>query len=369
MAQLINSNVTGTLNVSAVLNANSNVAIANNIFLGSSNANATMFFYGTTVTGAPAPAANTLGLYSKNVANLMLLFMNQNTSNTLNTTIDIPLQSHIGYRDVFRYMPGGTLYGGAAVTINACIIFSDGMSMNLVCNGTPTIITPIIAGASVSQFAKGLMRRVQINANSTLLANANAWYFCNTPFLTTSNGLGSGNGGGFLYITTFAVDKFAGTNTCFFTGLTNISSVLTSSNVDPLVNTTQGMWGVGSNSNTGNLKIVCNQPGGTKNTYDLGFGFAFNTAATVAASSLGLGGQTSDMYELTIYAAANSATINFRVRNLCNGAEATLISSNTPNANLFLGPTHYIIGNTSAGSVTNNAVMSIVRGYVEKFYG
>jgi hypothetical protein len=340
MAILLSSNVAGNLNVTSNIVTNTLQLVG----VGSLAA---------TPPGAVGP--NVGSIYMKNVANTVLVYSSYPVANNTNYNIDVPLQSHIGYRDIFRVIPAA----------NASGFFSDSLSMNVQSNATLTIYP-----SNASPIYKNSKTRVQLNANSTLLGNANAVLYANTNVAWTGNGAGVGNGGGFLYITVFSIDNFANsavtnTSTNFFAGVANLNAIIpfnVTNNVDPCVNTVFNMFGVGGNSNTGgNLQIIFGRSGSTRNLTDCGTSFNLNT---------------NDVYELSLWASPSAVSANSvvgaRVRNLTNGAEVSaLTTSNVPRTNTFLSPVTYVQGNvqgTGTALAVQNAQISIYREYLETLY-
>jgi hypothetical protein len=332
MAVLLNSNVAGNLNVT------SNIVT-----------NALQLVVPGSLTATVGSAGSNVGtIYMKNVANTILVYTSTSTSNNTNYNLDGALQPHMGYRDVFRVMPSSN-----GVANNVTCFFSDSMSINVQANAVlslyPTNTSPIY---------KNSKTRIQLNANSTILGNANAVFYANQNVIWTGNGAGSGNGGGFLYIHTFTIDSFANTNTAFFAGISNVAFPLSvTANADPIANTVYDVFGVGCNSNTGNMQLIFGRAGSTRNITDMTNTFNLNT---------------SDVYELTLYFQPAGASVGARVRNLSNGAEVSIITtSNTPRTNTFMFPTTYIQGNTSSTGTalsTLNAQFSIYRSYLEVLY-
>lgn len=398
MAELLTSNVTGTLNVSGIVNIASNIANAGNILVtqniaggnialtqnattGNINVstrsfegNVNVYFTANVtngniiansyqynaptslaVTPTPGTVANVGTQYAKNVANAILFFSTFPMANNLNYNSDVPEQSHLGYRDIY-YVRACATNGANTAVVNTGGFFSDGLLMNLVCNAQ-TIFFP----TNTSPILKSSMTRLQLNANSTLMGNANAIFFSNQNTAWSGKGSGAGNGGGFLYTTVFSIDSYANTNTCFFAGMSSINTASLpfsiTANADPISNTRFDLFGVGANINTGSLQLIFGPSGGTRNLVSGGANFTLNT---------------NDVYELTLFAPPNGATIAMRVRNLTNGAEISAnSSSNVPTTNTFLQPTAYIQGNTSStgtATATLNAQISIMRMYLEKLY-
>jgi hypothetical protein len=141
--------------------------------------------------------------------------------------------------------------------------------------------------------------------------------------------------GGFFFSVRFSFDTLR-TGNCFFTGLIDTISALT--NFDPTTSSTNSKIGIAINTNSGNLNIIHNNAGTAPTIIPLGVNFPINTT---------------NLYELILYAAPNSSTVGYRVTNLSNNQQTSgTISSNLPANTVFLARRIWMTNNATNGSIS-----------------
>lgn len=189
---------------------------------------------------------------------------------------------------------------------------------------------------------KTATRRATLTSTTTagtlasFIAAAATWY----------RGIGAGIGGYFAqYI--FTLETLQAGNRGFF-GMQDSVAALT--NINPLTNTTPGRVGIGFAANTGNWQLINNVTGTAPTVVDLGASFPINTT---------------DVLSLTLAAAPNASSIQYVVRNLTSGAEASgSLSSNIPAATTFLASVGWMTNNATAASVAWSLFSSFVEDVI-----
>lgn len=140
--------------------------------------------------------------------------------------------------------------------------------------------------------------------------------------------------GGYRFVHRFSL-LAAAAGMRVFVGLAD--SVTSLINVDYTTATTPGKIGLAINTNSGNWNLVYNLTGAAPTVVALGANFPVNTT---------------DVLELELACAPNSAGVGYRVRNLSTGAETSgTITTNQPANTTFLAPSL---------AITNNATASVV---------
>lgn len=240
-----------------------------------------------------------------------------------------PLQPHIGRHVIAMILPAGA----GTTTINTLGIPAGGTL------GTATSL-------SLSTTSK-LTRMQRVAYRQTTAATTNIAHYRTTPFLYLGTGTAS-DGGGFMGIMRGAVDTGA-TNAShrFFMGVTVSAAAAT--DVDP--STLVSMIGIGYDAADTQVQVMHNDTTGTATKVALGASFPKPSA------------DSSNMYELTLWAPAGSTNVYWRVENTINAAVQTgTITTDLPAATSSLTPRIY----TSVAGVS--AVVGIVMGawYFEK---
>lgn len=179
---------------------------------------------------------------------------------------------------------------------------------------------------------------IQTEAERVLITSAAAaGSLASCKVCATNNKIWRGNGagkGGFRIQIPFGLGTIQAGNRGFI-GLDSASANPT--NVDPLTSTTSAKFGVGFNTNTGNLRLIYNVAGTAPTTADLGANFPLNTT---------------NWYKLFLWANPNASSIGYRVTNTGTGATTSAtISTNLPANTAFLSPLLWMTNNATAASV------------------
>ena len=145
--------------------------------------------------------------------------------------------------------------------------------------------------------------------------------------------------GGFEYYAVWGVgDNRA--NQRLFQGMWDTATAV--GNVDP--STLTNMFGFGCDSGQTNLRFFHNDNTGAATPIDLGASFPTNTDRT-------------DMYLTRIYCAPNGTSIDYYIKNIVTGAEASgTVSSNLPAQSTLLSPQIWMNNGTTALAVSIHVV-------------
>lgn len=320
MAQLLSTNVAGTLNVS------SNVL-----------SNGVQLLAPSSLTSVPdISAANTLQVYSRNIANQMLMYVNTPTANNTNFDPDAAVQPFMGSRLICSLSPQ---FG----TVNTSCFTNQGIAWNVTANTANASVQP----GNGTPILKNSMRRVQLGANNSV--GGNAWLIANCN--TVWGGGSTSNGGGYLAVIRGSVDLSGSLNNKTFFGMFSNTAPITTE-LDPVANVKFNLIGLACNANATN-------------------NWAFVTSGAAGITVTGLGANFNynfnDVLELTIYVPPGAGSVGYRVRNLSNGAETQGINTtNIPAANVFMQPCCFIQNNgAGVAACSNISLMSI---YIEPQY-
>lgn len=255
-------------------------------------------------TEPTAPATGNLLLYSKSIAGRMLVKWLGSSG------VDNPIQSGIFFNNVSLISPGAT----TVPSVISCTITNVGT----ISHPTPTTTN-----------LKAQTRRFV----NTMANGAGSLASTRTNVLECWRGNAAGLGG-FFVVARFGIESL-GTGNRMFVGLTDTANTAPT-NIDPTTSTTPGKIGMAINTNTGNWNIVHNITG---------------TAPTVITLSASFPVNTTDLLELVLFAAPNSATVGYRVTNLSNGTQTSgTISTNLPSSTTFMGRTIWMTNNATAGT-------------------
>lgn len=266
------------------------------------------------ITAEPAAAsANTLRAYCKNVAGQLLLKW-IGPSGTGRS-----VQASLAENQVSLISPGAATTPG----VIGCVIANVGT----ISHPTPT-----------STDLKTQTRRF-VNTSS-----ATAGTLASTRISVLECHLGAVAGlGGFHILARFSLDVLAAGMRAFV-GLTDTASAAPI-NIDPTTSTTPGKIGLAINASTGNWNLVHNATGAAPTVIALGANFPVNIT---------------DSLELQLFAAPNSASVNYRVMNWTTNLSVTgTISTNLPANTVFMGRTIW---------ATNNATAAAVAWSMSRFY-
>lgn len=153
--------------------------------------------------------------------------------------------------------------------------------------------------------------------------------------------------GGFKYRCTFGMVTTVATQRIFM-GL--VSGTAAIGNVDP--SSLTDMVGIGADSGDTTFQIMVNDNAGTATRTDLGANFPVS-------------GNSTDLYELNLYAQPNGSDIGYQVKRLNTGNVASgTLSANLPTSTAFLVP-HFRANNNSTASLTAFDLMGF---YLETDY-
>lgn len=236
--------------------------------------------------------------------------------------MDFPLQPHIGFQRVVQVIATGTtvaIYGTAAYTLTG---------------GTIAYAAPT-TGSIANQCAK-------ISLPTGTTAGTVVYYRPPTGDATCYLGNVAGSGG-FTFMARFGMSALANGNRIFI-GLHPRGTVPTNQDPANEVN----VVGLQVTANSGNWNITCNDGSGTA------------TVTALASPAIAL--NSTDLIELVLFAAPNSATITYRVTNWSTGNQISgTLAANTPAVNTQLVPFAWLTNNASAAACT----MWINRIYLE----
>lgn len=227
--------------------------------------------------------------------------------------VDTPVQANLGFNRISLINPAG----GSTLTT-----FVGGYGSTFTNTGTANNPTPASTNLLTST------RRATFSSGVT--AGTVASHRQSTLQVWRGNAAGVG---GFFYTIRFGTETLAAGNRAFV-GMSDSTAAPT--NVDPTTTTAPGKIGVAINANTGNWKFVNNATGTAPTVTDLGTAIPVNTT---------------DLYELVLFAAPNSTTINYRVTDLSTGGQVTnSVTTNIPSTTTFLAPQFWITNNATAAA-------------------
>lgn len=270
------------------------------------------------VSSEPAtPAAGNMKIYAKEIAGRMML-------KTVGPSgLDTPYQPALFANNVAMLLPNT----GTTLTL-------WGMPNTAV----GTVSTPTITTTNLSTS----MRRITVTSAGT--ANSASELRSVAPLVWRGNASGLG---GFFYAARFNASS-ATANQRLFSGLTATTGA-TATTIAPsaIVN----MVGVGWDSADANLQIMSNDASGTATKVDLGANFPANNTTAV--------------YELILFAAANGSSVGYRVQRL-DTAQFTsgTITTDLPTATSLLTHHQYMNNGGTAAAV----ILNVNRVYIESDY-
>lgn len=264
-----------------------------------------------------APAAGNMKIYAKDIAGRMML-------KTVGPSgLDTPYQPALFSNNIAMILPNT----GTTITL-------FGMPNNSV----GTVSTPTIATTNLLTS----MRRIVVTSAAT--ANSASELRSAAPLVWRGN---AANLGGFFYASRFSATS-ATSNQRLFSGLTATTGA-TATTVAP--SAILNMVGVGWDSADANLQIMSNDGAGTATKVDLGSNFPSNN--------------TSAVYELILYAAANGSSIGYRVQRLDTGLSTSgTITTDLPPSTSLLTHHQYMNNGGTAAAV----VLNVNRVYIESDY-
>lgn len=260
----------------------------------------------TGVTATPsATAASTLELYSKSIGGKMFPHW-IGPSGVTN-----PIQTSLYFSQVSVIAPAAT----TTVTTIGCTLTNVG-----------TISNPVIASTNLKTQTRRFVNKSAGGVGSLASLRVNV--------LECWRGNVAGQGG-FFMVCRFSLDTIVAGNRAFV-GLTDTATTAPT-NIDPTTATAPAKIGMGINASTGNWNMVHNTSGSVPTVIALGASFPVNTT---------------DFLELALYAAPNSATVQYQVTNLTTGTTTSgTLSTNLPLNTSFLGRTMWITNNATGSAV------------------
>lgn len=266
-----------------------------------------------TITNLPVlPPANTLSIYSRNIAGREFLRIVDSAA------YDLTLQPHLGFNRIAQAYPS---QGSTIDTYNF------GLTM------VGTFTTPALTSTNL----KSSIKRFVI-PTTTAAGNIGS-------LRSTATEVWRGNvagRGGFYFITRFGLETTSSAMRVFV-GLTENTAAPT--NIDPATSTTHSKIGMAVTSGT--WKIVHNNGGAAPTVLTLNNAFAANNT---------------DLLELVLFAPPNGTYIGYRVTNLSTGLVVNgTINSNMPDSVDFLSFQAWITNNTNSTAVG----LAISKIYIE----
>ena len=270
-----------------------------------------------------APPASTGTLYSRSIANrIMPKFLGTGGD------YDYPLQPHIGFNGVAKWVPGATTNTATFLAVTGVMPYT----------ASATITTPAPASTS--------LKNQTWRQTLTSAATAGALVYVRANDLRFWRGSATGLGG-FFYHQRFALTTLA-TGMRMFVGMQD--SVANATNVDPTTSTTIGKVGLAINASTGNWNLVNNVAASAPTVTGLGASFPVNTT---------------DVMELVLFCPPNGSTIGYRVTNWTTGAQTSgSLTTNIPAATTFLAPYIWATNNATAAAVA----FDFISTYIETDY-
>lgn len=253
------------------------------------------------------PAASTMAMFGRKVAGRMLpAFIGP-------SGLDSVLQPSIARNKI--------------AFANACGNSTTLSTLGLVISGTGTATAANVATTNIHTWSKRLDYLVTVAATTAVAG----WRSAAAQF-GTGNAAGLG---GFHHICRFGPSTGVATATSrCFVGLTNSTAAPTDVNPSSLTN----MIGVGWDNGDTNIQIMRNDGSGTATKIDLGASFPKPSA------------DRSQIFEIGLFCAPNTTTINYEFTDIGSGAVATgSFSTDIPSNTTLLAPKGYMsVGGTSA---------------------
>lgn len=244
--------------------------------------------------------------------------------------VDYLLQPHIGGNNIAMWRGGFSTTIGTTLNVFGSMSYSGVASS--VQNPTP----------SVSNIGAQCVRSRLLT--STTAGNIASIRQASVLRATRGNAAGIG---GFDYTARFILATLNAAQRSFV-GLWNGTSNPT--NLNWTTDTATSRIGIVTDSNTGNLRLAHNTGGAAPTLIDLGTDFAINNTHLI---------------ELNLFCAPNDDSVEYLVRNLQTGAEASgSITTNLPGNTIFLAPMIMMTNNTAAAAVA----IDIVSVYIETDY-
>jgi hypothetical protein len=225
--------------------------------------------------------------------------------------LDTPFQPNIMFNNVSVIGPGG----GTTVGVISCTVTSVG-----------TISNPNITSTNLKTQTRRIVNTSGAGAGSlasTRIASLECW---------RGNAAGLG---GFFVVARFGQTTLQN-GMRMFIGLTDTATAAPT-NIDPTTSTTPGKIGMAINASTGNWNLVHNITGTAPTVIPLGASYPVNTT---------------DLYELILYAKPNDSVVTYRITNLSTTAQTSgTLSSNLPATTTPLGRVCWATNNATAAAV------------------
>ena len=286
------------------------------------------------ITDEPiAPVSGRLKFYSKNIASRMMPKWIGPSG------VDLIIQPHIGTNGIRG------IFTGTGATVG---VFPSNVANPAIVSFGMTISTGLVSTGGT--FAQGVLASTNLRTQTkrttmTTGATSGAGVYIKGDQTECWRGNAAGLGG-FFMIARWGMLTLAPT-TRVFIGLRDVVTAPT--NIDYRTSTTPGKIGMAISANTGNWGLCHNVSGGAVTVIDLGGSFPASGT---------------DLYELVLFSAPNSASVGYRVMNLTTGATTSgTISSGLPANTTFLSPLVHI--NNNAATTT---VMEFNKLYLETDY-
>ena len=299
-----------------------------------------LFFSVNTTALSVTSTANQAALYTTNIANLQLMAVQAPSKNNWLTNPDTILGASQAYMNKYKIMPNLAL----AVTNVTCLVSIGGLSINVQSNSA------FVNAVTNTTFLSSLSA-IYLGANNSI--NSNAWIWANANSNIFFGSIGTLGGGGWFFTERFFIGA-NGANQRAFVGMSNVVPSQITGDYDPCgANTSFHMVGLaanGSGASGQQWNFVSANATAARNSTPLGATFPFSAST--------------DLIELSMFAAPGGATIGYRVRNMSNGAIASGVitaTANLPLQNAFLHPVTFMLNNVATAS--NIGISSI---YLEK---
>lgn len=242
-------------------------------------------------TDPSAPSAGNIIIYSKDIAGRQLPKWIGPAG------VDTPMQPNLMFNNVSIISPGG----GTAPNALGCTVTNVG-----------TVSHPNIAATNLKTQTRRFV--------NTSAATGGALATTRVSALECWRGNVAGQGG------FFTVARFGFTTTQvgqrFFIGLDS-NATAAPTNIDYLTSTTTAKIGMYATGSTGNWSLIYNTAAAVPTNVPLGATFPINTT---------------DLYEMILFAKPNDTAISYRITNLSTGAATSnTIASNLPASTALLG--------------------------------
>jgi|GEM_PF-567017 len=252
------------------------------------------------------PPAGQLDIYAKEIAGRML------PKWVGPAGVDTPFQANLGFNKIVLISSAG-----AALT-------ADGAT---IANNTATLTAAALSTATLKQSVRRTTITTSVTTAGTVASSRST-----TALVVRGSAAGIG---GFFYTARFGLTTLATGNRGFF-GLSDVTTAPT--NVDPTTSTTPGKVGMAFNANTGNWKFVQNITGTVPTSLDLGASFPINTT---------------DLFELIMFAAPNDSAIHYRITDLSTGAQmsSSTLTTNIPSNSTYLTSVEWMTNNATTANV------------------